>query len=88
MLLWMTKWTFLLVLFITGTSWADAWTDSAGESGSGMEPTGVVNLIEELLLQVSNSSNASMSLDAHRCPVLQVGQYSTLALPLAQLFTD
>jgi hypothetical protein len=47
-----------------------------------------VNLLEELSLQVSNSSNASMSLDALRCPVLQVGQYSTLSLPLAQLFTD
>ncbi|XP_071011181.1 collagen alpha-2(I) chain-like [Oncorhynchus clarkii lewisi] len=47
-----------------------------------------VNLLEELSLQVSNSSNASMSLDALRCPVLQVGQYSTLSLPLAQLFTN
>nr|XP_029501712.1 collagen alpha-1(XI) chain-like [Oncorhynchus nerka] len=82
------KWAcYLLGLFnISAASVDDEWTDSAGESGSGMLTE--VNLLEELSLQVSNSSNASMSLDALRCPVLQVGQYSTLSLPLAQLFTD
>ncbi|KAK0146971.1 Collagen alpha-3(V) chain [Merluccius polli] len=48
-----------------------------------------VNVLDELSLQVSNSSNASLTLEGPaRCPVLQVGQYSTLALPLEQLFTD
>nr|XP_046172619.1 collagen alpha-1(XI) chain-like [Oncorhynchus gorbuscha] len=90
MLCWVVKWTCcLLVLFKISAASVDAGrTDSPGESGSGMLPTEEVNLLEELSLQVSNSSNASMSLDALRCPVLQVGQYSTLALPLAELFTD
>ncbi|GLD56696.1 collagen alpha-1(I) chain isoform X1 [Lates japonicus] len=47
-----------------------------------------VNVLQELSQQVSNSSNTSMSVEDSRCPVLQVGQYSTLALPLRQLFTD
>uniref|UniRef100_A0A673XVB8 Laminin G domain-containing protein n=1 Tax=Salmo trutta TaxID=8032 RepID=A0A673XVB8_SALTR len=90
MLFWVVKWTCcLLVLFKICAAFVDAGrTDSPVESGSGMLPTEEVNLLEELSLQVSNSSNASMSLDAQRCPVLQVGQYSTLALPLAELFTD
>lgn len=50
--------------------------------------TDEVNVLQELSQQVSNSSNSSMSMEDSRCPVLQVGQYSTLALPLRQLFTD
>ncbi|TKS84164.1 Collagen alpha-1(V) chain [Collichthys lucidus] len=47
-----------------------------------------VDILQELSLQLSNSSNASMTLDDSRCPVLQVGQYSTMALPLQPLLTD
>ncbi|AWP14955.1 putative collagen alpha-1(V) chain-like [Scophthalmus maximus] len=47
-----------------------------------------VNILQELSLQVSDASNASMRVEDSRCPVLQVGQYSTLALPLRQLFPD
>ncbi|CAB1448052.1 unnamed protein product [Pleuronectes platessa] len=47
-----------------------------------------VNILQELSLHVSNSSNASMAVEDGGCPVLQVGQYSTLALPLPQLFPD
>ncbi|XP_034047688.1 collagen alpha-2(V) chain [Thalassophryne amazonica] len=47
-----------------------------------------VNVLEQLSFQVSTSSNASMTLDSRRCPVLQMGQYSTLALPLGRLFAD
>lgn len=50
--------------------------------------TDEVNILQELSLQVSNSSNASVTVEDNNCPVLQVGQYSTLALPLQQLFTD
>ncbi|XP_028999844.1 uncharacterized protein LOC114860098 [Betta splendens] len=46
-----------------------------------------VNILQEISLQVVNSSNASMIVE-DKCPVLQVGQYSTLALSLRQLFTD
>nr|XP_043868866.1 collagen alpha-1(XI) chain-like [Solea senegalensis] len=51
-------------------------------------PTDEVNVLQELSLQVSISSNVSMTAEDGQCPVLQVGQYSTLALPLHQLFTD
>ncbi|KAL7844087.1 hypothetical protein SRHO_G00226260 [Serrasalmus rhombeus] len=44
-----------------------------------------INLLDQLW-QVANSSNASVTLEGQRCPVLHVGQYSTLALPLRQLF--
>ncbi|KAM7369300.1 hypothetical protein PAMP_013579 [Pampus punctatissimus] len=47
-----------------------------------------VSILQELSLQMSNSSNASMIMEGSRCPVLQVGQYSTLSLPLQQLFAD
>lgn len=50
--------------------------------------TDEVDILQELSLQLSNSSNASMTLDDSRCPVLQVGQYSTLALPLQPLLID
>lgn len=50
--------------------------------------TDEVNILQELSLQVSDASNASMRVEDSRCPVLQVGQYSTLALPLRQLFPD
>lgn len=50
--------------------------------------TDEVNILEEISFQLSNNSNASMTMDDSRCPVLQVGQYSTLALPLQQLLTD
>lgn len=51
-------------------------------------PTEEVNVLQELSLQVSDSKNASLSVEDRKCPVVQVGQYSTLSLPLRQLFSD
>ncbi|XP_064164931.1 collagen alpha-1(V) chain-like [Anguilla rostrata] len=45
-----------------------------------------VDLLEQLFWQVGNSSNSSITLEGQKCPVLQVGQYSTLSLPLRQVF--
>lgn len=50
--------------------------------------TDEVNILQELSLQLLNSSNTSMTLDDSQCLVLQVGQYSTLAVPLRQFLTD
>lgn len=50
--------------------------------------TDEVNILQELSLQFLNSSNTSMTLDDSKCQVLQMGQYSTLAVPLQQIFTD
>lgn len=44
-----------------------------------------INLLDQLW-HVANSSNASLALEDQRCPVLHVGQYSTLSLPLHQVF--
>ncbi|KAG5834202.1 hypothetical protein ANANG_G00259020 [Anguilla anguilla] len=56
------------------------------ETGSGMLLTEEVDLLEQLFWQVGNSSNSSITLEGQKCPVLQVGQYSTLSLPLRQVF--
>ncbi|KAM4634126.1 collagen alpha-2(XI) chain-like [Polymixia lowei] len=90
MLCWAVKWTCCLSgLVMMSAALIDDYEsmDLAGESGSGMT-SDEVNILEELSLQVSNSSNASMTVEGNRCPVLQVGQYSTLAMPLQQLFSD
>ncbi|KAM7393227.1 hypothetical protein PAMA_008057 [Pampus argenteus] len=84
------KWT-LCLLGLVKTSTAspeDAAGDFGGESGSGMLQADEVSILQELSLHMSNSSNASMIMEGSRCPVLQVGQYSTLSLPLQQLFFD
>ncbi|XP_030004254.1 collagen alpha-1(V) chain-like [Sphaeramia orbicularis] len=47
-----------------------------------------LNILQEISSQVSNSSNSSLTVEDGRCPVLQVGLYSTLALPLRQILTD
>ncbi|KAI4817194.1 hypothetical protein KUCAC02_009470 [Chaenocephalus aceratus] len=47
-----------------------------------------VSILQELSPQVLNSSNTSMTVDDGRCPVLQVGQYSTLSVPLQDLLID
>ncbi|KAK5878590.1 hypothetical protein CesoFtcFv8_023987 [Champsocephalus esox] len=47
-----------------------------------------VSILLELSPQVLNSSNTSMTVDDSRCPVLQVGQYSTLSVPLQDLLID
>ncbi|KAJ4925953.1 hypothetical protein JOQ06_008138 [Pogonophryne albipinna] len=47
-----------------------------------------VSILQELSPQVLNSSNTSMTVDDSRCPVLQVGQYSTLSVPLQDLLID
>ncbi|XP_030197639.1 collagen alpha-2(XI) chain isoform X2 [Gadus morhua] len=86
MLGWAVQWTVCLLWFLR---MSESTEDFAGESGSGGAPSEEVNILDELSLQVSNSSNASLSLDGEaRCPVLLVGQYSTLALPLDEIFTD
>lgn len=44
-----------------------------------------VDLLDHLW-QVANHSNASVTHEDRRCPVLHVGQYSTLSVPLQQVF--
>ncbi|RVE65499.1 hypothetical protein OJAV_G00117130 [Oryzias javanicus] len=61
--------------------------DLEGGSGSGMLAE-EVDILQELSHLVSASSNASWTVEDGRCPVLHVGQYSTLALPMQQLFLD
>ncbi|KAG7499803.1 hypothetical protein JOB18_050051 [Solea senegalensis] len=90
------KWTFCVWWLVTSSSFAspaESREEEEGESGSGMmmtmtQQSDEVNVLQELSLQVSISSNVSMTAEDGQCPVLQVGQYSTLALPLHQLFTD
>ncbi|KAF7217746.1 collagen alpha-1(V) chain-like [Nothobranchius furzeri] len=86
MFLW--RWTFCLLGFLP-RSVASPDADFGGESGSGMlqEPE-EVNVLQELSFQVSGSSNSSMKVEDSRCPFIQVGQYSTLSLPLRRLFAD
>ncbi|KAK2818894.1 hypothetical protein Q5P01_024455 [Channa striata] len=66
----------------------DAPLDFEGESGSGMLQTDHVNILQELSLQVSNSSSSFITVEESKCPILQVGQYSTLTVPLRQVFTN
>lgn len=47
-----------------------------------------VNILQELSPQLLDNSKASLTMDDSRCPVLQVGQHSTLAVPLQQLLAD
>ncbi|MEQ2163036.1 hypothetical protein GOODEAATRI_026092, partial [Goodea atripinnis] len=50
-------------------------------------PTEEVNVLQELSLQVSERNNSFMTVEGSRCPVIRVGQYSTLTLPLQQIFS-
>lgn len=47
-----------------------------------------VNILQELSPQLLNNSKTSLTTDDSRCPVLQVGQHSTLAVPLQQFLAD
>lgn len=47
-----------------------------------------MNILQELSPQLLNNSETSMSTEDSRCPVLHVGQQSTLAVPLHQFLTD
>lgn len=47
-----------------------------------------VNILQELSPQLLNNSMTSLTMDDSRCPVLQLGQRSTLAVPLQQFLTD
>ncbi|XP_029301004.1 collagen alpha-1(XI) chain-like [Cottoperca gobio] len=87
---WLLNLTLCLLGLVTTSTASpdDAPVDFGGESGSGMLQTDELNILQELSLQVSNSSNTSMTVDDSRCPVLQVGQYSTLTVPLQHLLTD
>ncbi|XP_061118108.1 collagen alpha-2(XI) chain-like [Conger conger] len=79
----------LVILFLALTK-INASTDVGQiepvETGSGTPLTEEIDLLEQLFWQVGNSSNSSISLEGQKCPVLQVGQYSTLSLPLRQAF--
>ncbi|XP_041667075.1 collagen alpha-1(XI) chain-like [Cheilinus undulatus] len=90
MLWWLLKWTVCLLGLVTSTNTSPDETtgDFGGESGSGMLLTDELNVLLELSPLVSNSSNTSMTLDDSRCPVLHVGQYSTMTLPLRLLLTE
>lgn len=47
-----------------------------------------VNILQEFSPQLLNNSKTSLTTDDSRCPVLQVGQHSTLAVPLQQFLAD
>lgn len=47
-----------------------------------------VNILQELSPQLLNSSKTSLATDDSGCPVLQVGQHSTLAVPLQQFLAN
>ncbi|MEQ2281142.1 hypothetical protein AMECASPLE_027339, partial [Ameca splendens] len=47
-----------------------------------------VNVLQELSLQVSERNNSFVTVEGSRCLVIRVGQYSTLILPLQQIFND
>lgn len=47
-----------------------------------------VNILQELSPQLLNNSMTSLTMDDSRCPVLQLGQRSTLAVPLQQFLPD
>ncbi|KAM6902308.1 uncharacterized protein FYW49_015931 [Xenentodon cancila] len=86
----MSLWFLKRIVFLLGllTSTASPEVYFGGESGSGTLQTEEVDILQELSLHVSDRSNASITVEDSRCPVLQVGQYSTLSLNLRQLFTD
>ncbi|ROL47462.1 Collagen alpha-1(XI) chain [Anabarilius grahami] len=50
-----------------------------------VQNTEAIDLLDHLW-QVANHSNASVTHESQRCPVLHVGQYSTLSIPLQQVF--
>ncbi|XP_029108675.1 collagen alpha-1(V) chain-like [Scleropages formosus] len=49
-------------------------------------PREVVDLLEQLSALVEDTRNVSLSRVGQACPVLRIGQYSTLHLPLRQAF--
>ncbi|XP_068508834.1 collagen alpha-1(XI) chain-like isoform X1 [Syngnathus scovelli] len=92
MLSWWPQWT-LSLLGLSSLCWSTSeyfstLLDYGGDSGSGMLHTDEVDILLEFSIQSPNSPNTSMTMEDGRCPVLQVGQYSVLALPLTQLFIE
>ncbi|KAM4532152.1 uncharacterized protein V3H82_026012 [Fundulus diaphanus] len=88
MSLWVVTWWTACLLGLLTRSAASPGEDFGGESGSGMLPPEEVDILQELSLQLFERSNSSMTVEGGRCPVIRVGQYSTLTLPLQQIFSD
>ncbi|XP_077594079.1 uncharacterized protein LOC144210983 [Stigmatopora nigra] len=85
---WWSPWTLCILYFMTMCTLATHLHDYEGESGSGMLQTDEVNILQDFSIHLPNSANTSWTMEDDPCPVLQVGQYSILALPLMQLFTE
>lgn len=51
-------------------------------------PTEELNILQELSPQVSDRSNSSLTVEGASCPIIRVGQYATLTLPMQQIFRD
>ncbi|KAI1882503.1 hypothetical protein AGOR_G00251430 [Albula goreensis] len=81
-----TEWVILLLAVAKVHASTDGGQPESADTGSGMPLTEEVDLLEQLFWQAGNSSNTSITLEGQKCPVLQVGQYSTLSLPLRQAF--
>ncbi|KAJ8413843.1 hypothetical protein AAFF_G00064410 [Aldrovandia affinis] len=77
----------LLALITVGASADPGYADSA-ELGSGTPSAEEIDLLESLSLLAVNSSNVSLTMSegGWRCPTLQIGQYSTLTLPMRETF--
>uniref|UniRef100_A0AAY4CW64 Laminin G domain-containing protein n=2 Tax=Denticeps clupeoides TaxID=299321 RepID=A0AAY4CW64_9TELE len=80
----MSEWAVLLMALFQNCMSIDIAPTEISEPGSGESPPEEIDLLEQLWV-VANSSNVTGVVE-NRCPVLQVGQYSTLSLPLHMVF--
>ncbi|KAI7795610.1 putative collagen alpha-1I chain-like [Triplophysa rosa] len=86
MLLESVVWTTFLFTFMNASIPEMGPTETPDmESGSGMILTEQIDLVDHLW-QVANHSNASVTQEGHGFPVLHVGLYSILSIPLRQVF--
>ncbi|XP_077479636.1 uncharacterized protein LOC144091290 [Stigmatopora argus] len=81
-------WTLCILHFVTMCTSATHQHDYEGESGSGMLQNEEVNILQGFSIHLPNSANTTWTVEDDPCPVLQVGQYSILALPLTWLFNE
>uniref|UniRef100_A0AAV2IZG5 Laminin G domain-containing protein n=1 Tax=Knipowitschia caucasica TaxID=637954 RepID=A0AAV2IZG5_KNICA len=72
----------LLLLLLLRVSAAQDPGEDGAESGSGMLLSDELDVLQMLWPQVSNHTNSSLRLEGGECPLLGLGQYSTLTLAL------